>query len=180
VSSNRFRSGSPFTDIHLPMLANQERAVVWCYDALGNALAVPPERLVYCPSVYGLFLEHGEVWLLHHTATGLFYPPGVILAANHAQPHPRQALLACLRRLTGLTLALGPLLFLEEQYRIDESGQAWHLSAMYYGVVRPSLAVTMPVETDTTVEPAWISLADLTREQMQFGYQAIQAARRVL
>jgi hypothetical protein len=162
------------------MLANQERTAVWCYDALGNALAVPPERLVYRPAVYGLFLEHGEVWLLRHAVTGLYYPPGVILVEDQSPRHPRQALLACLRRLTGLTLALGPLLFLEEQYRIDESRRAWHLSAMYYGVVRPSLAVTMPAETDSVVDTDWISLADLTREQMQFGYQAVQAARRAL
>jgi hypothetical protein len=159
------------------MLATQETAAVWCYDALGNAMAVAPEKLVYRPAVYGLFVEHGEIWLLHHPDTRLYYPPGLIVAENQS---PRPALLACLRQLTGLTLATGPLLFLEEQYRMDESGQAWHLSAMYYGVLRPPLAVTMPVETNTTVQTSWVPLGDLTREQMQFGYQAIQAARRVL
>lgn len=159
------------------MLATQETSAVWCYDALGNAVAVAPERLAYRPAVYGLFLEHGEVWLLRHPTTGFYYPPGVILPEHHTS---QQALLAHLRRLTGLTLTSGPLLFLEEQYRIDETGKAWHLSAMYYAVLRPSLAVTMPVEIGTTTASEWVSVIDLTREQMQFGYQAIQAARRVL
>jgi len=159
------------------MLPSQETSAVWCYDALGNGVAVAPERLAYRPAVYALFVEHGEVWLLRHPTTGFYYPPGVILPEHHA---PQQALLAHLRRLTGLTLTTGPLLFLEEQYQIDETGKAWHLSAMYYGVLRPSLAVTMPVEADMTTRSDWVSLSDLTREQMQFGYQAIQAARRAL
>jgi ADP-ribose pyrophosphatase YjhB (NUDIX family) len=162
------------------MLANQESTAVWCYDASGNAVAVAPERLAYRPATYGLFLEHGEIWLLRHPYTQLFYPPGVILAEHQT---PRQALLACLRRMTGLTLATGPLIFLEEQYRIDETGQPWHLSAMYYAVLRPSLAATMPVEANESLEKSWASwvpLNELTREQMQFGYQAIQAARRAI
>jgi hypothetical protein len=159
------------------MLTSQETSAVWCYDAMGNAIAVAPERLTYRPAVYGLFLEHGEIWLLRHPVTGFYSPPGLILLEHNA---PQQALLSYLRQLTGLTLFTGPLLFLEEQYRIDESGQAWHLSAMYYAVLRPSLAVTMPVETGRIIDADWVPLADLTREQMQFGYQAIQAARRLL
>jgi hypothetical protein len=151
--------------------------VIWCYDALGTAIPVAPERLVYRPAVYGLFVEHGKVWLLRHAANGYFYPPGVILLEYHT---PLHALLAHLRQLTGLTLAAGPLLFLEEQYRIDDAGQAWHLSAMYFAVHRPPLAVTMPVETGTVPDAEWLPLNDVTREQMQFGYQAIQAARRAL
>lgn len=159
------------------MFPSQDSTAVWCYDALGNAIAVPQEELTYRPAVYGLFIEHGSIWLLRHPETQLYFPPGIILGNDQT---PQSSLLAHLRQLTGLTLVTGPLIFLEEQYRVDEAGQAWHLSAMYYGVTRPSLAVTMPVELSNEPAAEWLPLSELTREQMQFGYQAIQAARRAL
>ncbi len=150
-------------------------AAITCYDREGTAQPVPIEEIGFRPAVYGIFIENDQVFLLRHPETGLLYPPGEILAEDEP---PSQLIRRYFRKLTGLVLQLGPLVFVEDQYVIDDEGQAWQLSLLYYALERPTitLAPTM-AEVDEYEQPEWAPLDNLRREQMQFGYEAIQAAR---
>jgi ADP-ribose pyrophosphatase YjhB (NUDIX family) len=144
-------------------------ATIICYDIHGNGIPVAPEALLFHPAVYGLFIENNQILLLKQEETGLWYAPGAVLV-NHETP--AQAVRQAFRQVTGMTPTIGPLLCVEDQYFIDGERRAWHLSAMYYGLQRPSTAAAL-TESERI---HWVSLADLKREQMQFGFEAIQAA----
>ena len=68
------------------------------------------------------------------------------------------------------------LVFVEDQYRVEETGQAWHLSALYYQLARPDAAAAI-VDLRGAFLPEWVPLSDLQRTQMQFGFEAVQAGR---
>lgn len=148
-------------------------ATIICYDIHGNGVPVAPEALLFQPAVYGLFIENNQILLDKQEETGLWHPPGAIL--NNLET-PAQVMRQTFRKFTGMTPTLGPLLYVEDQYLIDAERRAWRLSVMYYGLQRPSTAATLK-ESDRL---EWVPLADLKREQMQFGYEAIQAGRLVL
>lgn len=150
-------------------------ATIICYDAYGNAVPVASEALTFRPAVYGIFIESNQVYLLKHSDTSLWYPPGIVLSELDT---PTQAIRHRFRDLTGMTPTLGPMIYVEDLYHIDEDRRAWHLSALYYALLRPNMATAAsPAETSQTEELVWVPLEDLARNEMQFGYEAVQAAR---
>ena len=150
-------------------------ATIVCYDREGKAHSFASEDIAFRPAVYGIFIENDQVFLLKHPETNLFYPPGKILAEDEP---PTQVVRQQFRKLTGLALQLGPLIFVEDQYVVDDEQQPWQLSLLYYALERPmiTMAPTM-AEVDDYEQPEWVLLDGLQRQQMQFGYEAIQAAR---
>jgi len=149
-------------------------STVRCYDAAGNAVAVAPEAITFRPAVYGIFIENQQVILLAHPQTKLWYPPGRILQ-NHEVP--TQVVRHTFRQVTDMMPALGLLLFVEDQYRVDENGRAWHLSALYYALNRAEVTPTTFSGLASTPQYEWIPLSALRRERILFGYEAIQAGR---
>jgi ADP-ribose pyrophosphatase YjhB (NUDIX family) len=149
-------------------------STVRCYDAAGNAIASAPEAVTFRPAVYGIFIENQQVILLAHPQTNLWYPPGRILQ-NHEVP--TQVVRHTFRQVTDMMPALGPLLFVEDQYRIDEGGTAWHLSVLYYGLNRAEVTPTTFSGLASTPQYEWIPLSALRRERMLFGFEAVQAGR---
>jgi ADP-ribose pyrophosphatase YjhB (NUDIX family) len=147
---------------------------VSCYDARGNAVSVPADAFIFRPAVFGILIDQGQVLLLRHPQTGLWHPPGGILTLSET---PTQAVRHHLQREAGVMPILGPLLFVEERYRLDDQGQAWHLSVLYYALERPAAGAAIVAKSDGTAQPVMISLEELQRDQMQFGYDAIQAGR---
>ncbi len=144
-----------------------------CHDMYGNAVPVAPETITFRPAVYGIFIENSQVLLQKQPQTGLWHPPGTILAASDT---PTQVIRHYFRQLTGLTLVIGSLLFVEDQYFIDEERRAWKLSVLYYGLERP-LAAAPLTEAAEASQIEWVPLTDLPREQFQFGYEAVQAGK---
>ena len=147
-------------------------ATVSCYDVYGKAVPVATESIAFRPAVYGILIENDQVLLLRHPRTELWYPPGSVLASHDT---PTQTVRHYFRQLTGMTPILGPLLFVEDQYYIDDARQAWHLSVLYYVLDRPVATATTPADVESSAEPDWLPLVELKRNQMQFGYEAIQA-----
>ncbi|NJN55484.1 MAG: hypothetical protein HC804_12460 [Anaerolineae bacterium] len=95
----------------------------------------------------------------------------MILAENET---PTQAIRHAFRRLTGMTPRVGVMLYVEDHYVMEEGERhAWQLAVVYYALERPSTAATIS-ETSKT---EWVALPDLQRQQMQFGYEAVQAGR---
>lgn len=146
--------------------------MIRCYTPQGQAVTVDPKSVTFSPAVYGLLLENDQV-LLVNPVNRLLHPPGGILSARET---PSQAVQAFFRHFVGITPLLGPLVFVEDQYRVDDEGEAWHLSVMYYALERPPGTVITLLDTPAINQPEWVPLATLRREQLQFGYEAIHAA----
>ncbi len=142
-----------------------------CFTPEGNPVLVEEKNIVFRPAAYGILIEQGVLFLLRQPETGLLYPPGGLVAAHET---PAQHVRTFFRQLTGMMPLLGPMLFVEQRYEVLE-GKAWQLSVMYYALERPSASAMTPAGNQQQTE--WIALSDLRREQLQFGYEAIQAAR---
>jgi ADP-ribose pyrophosphatase YjhB (NUDIX family) len=149
-------------------------ATIVCFDIHGNTVPVAAESITFRPAVYGIFIENGQVLLQKQPQTGLWHPPGMLLAASDT---PTQVIRHYIRQIMGLTPVIGSLLFVEDQYFIDEERRAWKLSAMYYGLERPLSSATALTESEEASHTGWVPLADLKREQFQFGYEAVQAGK---
>ena len=147
---------------------------VTCYDSNGNAISVSSENMTFRPAVYGIFIEHQQVLLTRHAQTGLFQPPGGILQSLET---PTQAVRHHFRDVTGMTPRLGPLLLVEDQFIVDDAQQAWHLSTLYYALDRPEATVASLTEIESSSQPEWVTLATLQRDQLQLGFEAIEAGR---
>lgn len=145
-------------------------ATILCYDVSGGTFPVAPEALLLRPAVYGIFIENSQILLLKHPQTLRWQPPGTVLAENET---PTQAIRHVFRWLTGMTPRVGAMLYVEDQYVLDNDRRAWQLSVVYYTLERPSTAAT--ISDSTKVE--WVPLSELERSQMQFGYEAVQAGR---
>jgi ADP-ribose pyrophosphatase YjhB (NUDIX family) len=149
-------------------------SMVRCYDVTGNAVTIASEAITFRPAVYGIFIENQQIILLKHPITDLWFPPGRILESHEI---PTQVVRHYFRRYTDMMPALGSLLFVEDQYRVDENGRAWHLSALYYALSRAGATVTAGSGPVETVPYEWIPLSALKRDRMMFGYEAIQAGQ---
>ncbi|MCP5096114.1 MAG: NUDIX domain-containing protein [Chloroflexi bacterium] len=145
-----------------------------CYDSNGNEILVSPENITFRPAVYGIFIEHQQVLLTRHLQTGLWQPPGGILQQLET---PNQAVRHHFREVTGMTPRLGSLLLVEDHYIVDDEKQAWHLSVLYYALKRPEATVASLTEIESSSQPEWVPLATLKREQLQLGFEAIEAGR---
>jgi len=145
---------------------------IHCYDDNGQSHVVGAESLHFSPAVYGIFIENDRILLLSRGSTRLYTPPGCFLTPNEI---PVQSIRHYFRRLVDITPVLGPLLFIEDQYRWLD-GRAWQISALYYALERPftaSLHLNETLEPDHT--PQWVDLFDLQRSQFLFGYKAVTA-----
>lgn len=145
-----------------------------CYDIHGNAVPVAAEAITFRPAVYGIYIENRQVLLQKQLQTGLWHPPGTMLAPSDT---PTQAIRHYFRQIAGVTPVIGSLLFVEDQYFLDEERRAWKLSAMYYGLERPLTTATTLTESEEASQTQWVPLAELQREQFQFGYEAVQAGK---
>lgn len=148
-------------------------ATIRCYDEDGRSVPVAPEAITFRPAVYGIFIENDTVLLWRHPRTQRWQPPGGILDDLQT---PDQAVRYHFRNLTGITPLLGPLLYTEDRYVLDRDRRAWHLSHLYYALDRPPLTSTTPAELSGEQEISAVPLAELRRQDMQFGYDAVQAA----
>ena len=149
-------------------------SVTICYDLNGRAVPVDRDKLRFRPAVYGLFLDGEQILLVKHPITHLWHPPGGIVPEEET---PAQAVRHFFRRVTGMTPRLGPLVFIEDQYRIDETEQAYHLSVLYYALSQPDATHAALSEVEKSTPYAWLPLAELPRSALQLGYEAIHAAR---
>ncbi|MCP4422347.1 MAG: NUDIX domain-containing protein [Chloroflexi bacterium] len=149
-------------------------ATIVCYDVYGNPIPVAVESITFRPAVYGIFIENSQVLLQQQPQTNLWHPPGSMMAASDT---PTQVIRHYFRQLTGLTPAAGSLLFVEDQFYLDEERRAWKFSALYYALERPLNTATALTESEEDTLISWLPLDDLQRTQIQFGYEAIQAGK---
>lgn len=150
---------------------------VYCATSQGTLVAVPEAEIRFSPAVYGILIENRRVMLQQDVESGLWHPPGGILLDGQT---PERAVRAYFRTATGFLPALTSLLYLEEQYRLDEQGRAWALSIFYYGLERGTGSLVGLAGVAEHQRPEWVPVQTLSREDVQFGYPAIMAGVRRL
>lgn len=148
--------------------------IIDCLDPHGTLVPVPAAKITFRPAAYGLHIDGDRIVLQRDRHTGLWHPPGLIVPAGQV---PRQALCAALHDLLRFDPLPGPLLLSEQQYRLDEEGDAWHLLLLYYYVSRSTGALSLPSAGPEAETPEWVLLSDINRQKMHFGYAAVRAAR---
>lgn len=148
-------------------------SLIYCANGEDSLVAVPSQHVLFSPAGYGILIENGRALLLRQPTTGLWHPPGGRVMLGQT---PGRAVRTAFWGATGITPHLGTLLAIEERYCLDYTGQAWHLSVMYYALTRPEASPTIN-NGQTHTRPEWVPLKSITRDQMQHGFQALQAAR---
>lgn len=148
---------------------------VTCFDEQGQPVAIAREALQFSPAAYGILLESDRVLLQRHGGTGLWLPPGGRIESGQT---PEQTLRAYFLSTTMLIPSVGPLLAVEKRYRADDIGQGWRLVLLYYEVQRPPTGVISLGAGSSEEWVEWVALQELTREQMLFGFRAVQVAQQ--
>lgn len=148
-----------------------------CYDPHGQPVPVAANALTFCLAAYGICIENNEILLLKDVQTGWMTWPGAMLRVGE---RPYHVVSRAYHLLTGIVPVVGQMLFMEELYQVDGDGRAWHVSAMFYWLERPSATSFSLTSSDVNFQPQMIP-ADLVQlNQLQFGYQALQAGLRRL
>ena len=150
--------------------------MIHCYDSQGTIVPMPAELVIFRPAVYGILIdEYEQVLLRLHQESQLWHPPGNILEPNEI---PTQAVRFHFRQMTGFTPLISGLLYVEDQHRLTDDNQAWHLSVLYYALERPEISSTTVGDAgELSPQVSWRSVAELERQEMLFGYDAIEAAQ---
>lgn len=148
-----------------------------CFDAGGRLVSA--EIVSFRPAAYGILIdEYNQVFLARAPGDPFWALPGGVLRPYET---PQRAVRTYFRRATGITPQVGALLFVEERHQYAGDGEAWLLASLYYALSRPMMMTTVLGEVDeTAVEGRWFSLADLSRKELQFGYEAIRTTQRLL
>ena len=148
--------------------------MIQIFDDQGQAQAVSATSLIFRPAIYGIYIEYDQILLIRNQETQLLLPPGRIVTENEV---PTQAIRHYFQELVHITPDLGPLLFIENQYR-QENGRFWQLAVLYYALERPSTAsIHFTTADDAPLQPEWLPLDSLDLPMFAFGYEAVQAGK---
>jgi ADP-ribose pyrophosphatase YjhB (NUDIX family) len=150
---------------------------IYCATPQGTLVAVPETEVIFSPAVYGILIENRRAMLQQEPDSGLWRPPGGILLDGQT---PERGVRAFFRTATGFLPELMALLYIEEQYRLDEQDQAWALSIFYYGLQRAVGGTVGLAGVAQDQQPEWVPVQTLSRADMQFGYAAVMAGVRRL
>lgn len=150
---------------------------VVCYDPHGQPVPVVASALTFCPAVYAVFIENNEILLLEDVQSGELSWPGGMLQVGE---RPYHTVSRIYHLLTGIVPLVGPLISMEDLYQVDGNGRAWQISAMFYWLERPSATSLSLTAMNDNSQPRMVPAVSIRRSQLQFGYQALQAAMRRL
>lgn len=156
-----------------PLVLNETGKQVVVVDTHGRVHPFPPTEIQYSPAVCGVLIEENRALLCTEPTTGLYtFPGGRVQGGQTVE----QAVRHYFRADTGITPLVQTLLMVEEQLRLDEETGPWQLSMMYYQLARPPVGHMGLIDFENAAKPDWVPLKNLTRQQMQFGYDALRLA----
>jgi ADP-ribose pyrophosphatase YjhB (NUDIX family) len=147
---------------------------ILCADPHGLMIPVAEDDILFRPVVYGILIENNQILLQRNPVSFLWQPPGGVVLDGET---PKQALRQHVRLATGIIPQIETTLFIESSYRVDSEECAWHDSMLYFSLRRSMVGFAGLVDFDNVVRPEWVSVNQLRREQMQFGFDAIEAGR---
>lgn len=160
-----------------PLALNERDAQVAVVDIHGRVHPFPQTELTYSPAVCGVLIEENRALLCTAPTTGLYtFPGGRVQGGQTVE----QAVRHYFRADTGITPLVQSLLMVEEQLVLDEESRPWQLSMMYYQLARPPVGHMGLIDFENRAKPDWVALKNLTRQQMQFGYDALLLAANKL
>ena len=154
-----------------------EESVV-CFDLDGEPISLPRSLITFRPIVHGLFLLNDAALLEKYPHTDRWQPITTELAAGQSL---ELALNLHIREQLAAPLQIGPMLFAETHFMTDNRENGWQLSRHYFLLLpdQDELADSADfIQANSTV--AWQPLNELTRAEMQCGYDAMQVARNLL
>ncbi|MCA9981092.1 MAG: NUDIX hydrolase [Anaerolineales bacterium] len=144
-------------------------------DAHGRVVMSPRTQLRYSPAVYGVLVEESRTLLCVHPTSGFYaFPGGRVTDGQTVEQAVRQHF----RAATGITPYVQEMLFVEEQFVLDDDEQPWQLTMMYYRLSRPPVGHMGLIDFENPAKPDWVPLKNLTRQQMQSGYDALLLAMK--
>lgn len=141
-------------------------------DHAGQLPQAPREASLFRPAVYGILIENHQVLLLRPLSTAAWQLPGEIVQPGEM---PAQALRQSVWSAAGFVPEVGPVVFVEDQYR-PEGDHMWQLTLLYFELRRPEAPYAM-IDFDRAAGPEWVSLNMLQRDQLQWGWDAVIAAQ---
>lgn len=162
---------APLASQEMDNLAEQIAVV----DAHGRVVMCDPAQLQYSPAVYGVLVEESRTLLCLHPISSFYTFPGGRVTDGQTM---EQAVRQRFRAATGITPYVQELLLVEEQFVLDEEEQPWQLTLMYYRLSRPPVGHMGLIDFENPAKPDWVPLKNLTRQQMQFGYDALLLAMK--
>lgn len=138
-----------------------------CQAFLGGLKQLPPERLIFRPSVYGLILDGDRLLLGYIGATGKYCLPGG--AVDLGEPL-EVALHREIKEETGLAVTISQFLgFKEDFFYYDPLDEGFHCYLFFYRCQPLSLALLPDDQIDDAVIASlhWVPLATLQPDQFQ-------------
>ncbi|MCB8962011.1 MAG: hypothetical protein H6651_16970 [Ardenticatenales bacterium] len=145
---------------------------ITCFNLDGDPVLLLREHIRYRPVAYGLLIHNDAVLLQKHQPSGRWQP----LAA---ELEPGQSLELALqhhvRALLPRPLHIGPLLFADTHYLAETEYTGFQLARHYY------LLLPEPDGELDEIPPqvCWQPLSQLSRAQLQCGYDAIILAHQL-
>lgn len=147
---------------------------VLCFDDSGQVKEVQGGPVGFRPAVYGILIENDQVLLQPHPVSKLWQPPGKVLEVEDT---PTSAVLRCFQSAAGITPLITGLLHVEDRCWLDDQGQIWQLSVLYYALKRPTAGAAGLINFDSPARPEWFPLENLSRDKMLLGFEAVDAGR---
>ena len=145
-------------------------------DIQGNPATLAVDRLQWRPSVYGLAVQNDQLLVLYNTRTDAYELPGggVDIHENLTDALHREFIEEC-----NVTVTVGDLLCMDEQFFLTPGGNQWHTLRFFYRVtvIEPgTMRVNDPDEHNTN--PHWHALPDLIPANIAVHWQAVQRLRQ--
>jgi ADP-ribose pyrophosphatase YjhB (NUDIX family) len=140
-------------------------------DIQGNPATLDVDRLQWRPSVYGLAIQDNQLLVLDNPRTENYELPGggVDIHESLTDALQREIMEEC-----NVSVTVGDLLHMDEQFFLTPGGNHWHTLRFFYRVTVTggTLRVNDPDEHSTN--PHWHALDELTATNIAVHWQAIQ------
>lgn len=143
-----------------------------CYSDSGQPVDIPAGMIQQRLAVYGVLIEDDQILLLPHPANDWWLLPGGIAGPEEGR---QAALQRFFRQSTNIAPVTGPLVLVEDRFWADDHGQGWLLTCFYFMVKRLATGISGLIDFENSAQPEWVNLDNLARQELLFGYDAIQA-----
>ena len=145
-----------------------------CTNLYEGKKLIAKDKLIFRPAAYAVVIDKGNVLLLETKHTGKYWFPGgaVELGETLEESMKRE-----LKEETGIEIEVEKFLKVNEIFfYYDPLDEAYHNFSFFY-LCKPKTTTLMADDLvdpeEESIKPRWISLKDLTEDQMQVGSKEI-------
>ncbi len=145
-----------------------------CTNLYEEKKLIAKDKLIFRPAAYAVVIDKGNVLLLETKHTGKYWFPGgaVELGETLEESMKRE-----LKEETGIEIEVEKFLKVNEIFfYYDPLDEAYHNFSFFY-LCKPKTTTLMADDLvdpeEESIKPRWISIKDLTEDQMQVGSKEI-------